>query len=76
MKPPRSTTNTGIPGLLQTFQNEWDALMLETFNLKQQLDSVSNQSDYIISIIESIISLLYSLSSLFYPLVLIVSNPN
>jgi len=42
-KPPRSTTNTSIPGLLQTFQNEWDALMLESYNLKQQLDSVRQE---------------------------------
>jgi hypothetical protein len=29
--------------MLQLFQNEWDSQMLETFNLKQQLDAVSNQ---------------------------------
>jgi pre-mRNA-processing factor 19 len=34
---PRPPTLTSIPSLLSTFQNEWDALVLETFQLKQQL---------------------------------------
>ncbi|KAF3797908.1 Pre-mRNA-processing factor 19, partial [Colletotrichum gloeosporioides] len=34
---PRPPTLTSIPALLATFQNEWDALALETFNLKEQL---------------------------------------
>lgn len=29
--------------MLQTFQNEWDALMLETFNLKKQLNTTRQQ---------------------------------
>jgi pre-mRNA-processing factor 19 len=36
---PRPLTATSISGLLGTLQNEWDALMLETFNLKKQLDT-------------------------------------
>lgn len=34
---PRPPTLTSIPALLTTFQNEWDALALETYNLKEQL---------------------------------------
>jgi len=40
---PRPTAATSVPGMLQLFQNEWDALMLETFDLKQQLDSVRQE---------------------------------
>ncbi|KAK5002170.1 hypothetical protein LTR16_006705, partial [Cryomyces antarcticus] len=34
---PRPPTLTSIPSLLSTFQNEWDALALDTYTLKQQL---------------------------------------
>ncbi|KAI1150739.1 WD40-repeat-containing domain protein [Nemania diffusa] len=34
---PRPPTLTSIPALLSTFQNEWDALALETYNLTEQL---------------------------------------
>ena len=34
---PRPPTQTSIPALLSTFQNEWDALILEAYQLKQQL---------------------------------------
>ncbi|KAH8153507.1 uncharacterized protein LAJ45_02320 [Morchella importuna] len=34
---PRPPTLTSIPSLLATFQNEWDALALETHTLRQQL---------------------------------------
>ncbi|OAQ73522.1 cell cycle control protein [Pochonia chlamydosporia 170] len=34
---PRPPTLTSIPALLATFQNEWDNLALETYNLKEQL---------------------------------------
>jgi len=30
-------TATSVPGLLALFQNEWDALMLETHTLKEHL---------------------------------------
>jgi len=40
---PRPPAATSIPGMLQLFQNEWDALMLESFTLKQQLDSVRQE---------------------------------
>lgn len=34
---PRAPSQQSLPSLLSLFQNEWDALMLETFNLKTQL---------------------------------------
>lgn len=34
---PRPVTATSVPGLLALFQNEWDALMLETHTLKEHL---------------------------------------
>lgn len=34
---PRPPTLTSIPSLLGVFQNEWDALALETFTLRQHL---------------------------------------
>lgn len=41
--PPRPPALTSIPALLHTLQNEWDALVLETFALKQQYNSVRQQ---------------------------------
>jgi len=40
---PRPITATSIPGLLSHFQNEWDAVMLETFTLKQHLDTTRKE---------------------------------
>jgi len=40
---PKPATATSIPALLSTFQNEWDAVMLETYTLKQQLESVRQE---------------------------------
>lgn len=34
---PRPPTATSIPSLLSIFQNEWDSLALETYQIKQQL---------------------------------------
>ena len=34
---PRPPTLTSIPSLLSVFQNEWDALALEAYTLRQQL---------------------------------------
>ena len=34
---PRPPTQTSIPALLATFQNEWDAIVLENYQLNKQL---------------------------------------
>ncbi|QLG75058.1 hypothetical protein HG535_0H03850 [Zygotorulaspora mrakii] len=36
-------SNYSIPNLLSSLQNEWDALMLENFRLRKQLDTYSKQ---------------------------------
>ncbi|KAJ2709777.1 hypothetical protein H4R19_004074, partial [Coemansia spiralis] len=40
---PRPPTLTSIPAMLSAFQNEWDALVLETFTLKQQYQQVRQE---------------------------------
>jgi len=40
---PRPPTATSVPGLMQIFQSEWDALMLETYTLKQHLETVRQE---------------------------------
>ncbi|EIW86474.1 nuclear matrix protein NMP200 [Coniophora puteana RWD-64-598 SS2] len=43
---PRPPTATSIPALLHTFQNEWDALVLEMSNLRQQNNSLRQELSY------------------------------
>lgn len=40
---PRPPTLTSIPSLLSVFQNEWDALALETYTLKQHLSQLRQE---------------------------------
>lgn len=40
---PRPPSATSIPGILSLLQNEWDALMLETYAYKQQLESLRQE---------------------------------
>merc|ERR1719334_3121604 len=40
---PRPASATSIPSLLQLFQNEWDALMLESYKLKQHVEAVRQE---------------------------------
>ena len=40
---PRPPTLTSIPSLLSTLQNEWDALALESFTIRQQLQQTRQE---------------------------------
>mmetsp|Transcript_35045 Transcript_35045/g.82542 ORF Transcript_35045/g.82542 Transcript_35045/m.82542 type:complete len:508 (+) Transcript_35045:106-1629(+) len=40
---PRPTTATGVPGLLQTFQGEWDAAVKECFELRKLLEQTRQE---------------------------------
>jgi len=40
---PRPPSATSVPGMLQLLQSEWDALMLETYTLKQHLHAVRQE---------------------------------
>lgn len=40
---PRPPTFTSIPSLLSAFQNEWDALVLDSYNVRQQLSQTRQE---------------------------------
>eukprot|EP01084_Bolivina_argentea_P159670 278072_1 len=40
---PKQISTSSIPSLLNTFQNEWDELMLESYNLKKKLQDTRQQ---------------------------------
>ncbi|KAG5728531.1 Pre-mRNA-processing factor 19 [Termitomyces sp. T112] len=44
--PPRPPTHSSIPALLHTLQNEWDALVLEMYALRQQYNSTRQELSY------------------------------
>ncbi|KAF8342882.1 nuclear matrix protein NMP200 [Cantharellus anzutake] len=41
--PPRPPSHNSIPSLLHALQNEWDALVLEQFSLRQQYNSIRQE---------------------------------
>mmetsp|Transcript_24199 Transcript_24199/g.33557 ORF Transcript_24199/g.33557 Transcript_24199/m.33557 type:complete len:497 (-) Transcript_24199:171-1661(-) len=43
---PRLTATAGIPGMIKSFQDEWDAVMLETYTLKKHLFDVRQELAY------------------------------
>ena len=43
---PRPPTHSSIPALLNALQNEWDALVLEGFTLKQQYHATRQELSY------------------------------
>jgi pre-mRNA-processing factor 19 len=40
---PRSTQTTSIPGMFNDLQNEWEKIVLETYNNKKQLEGAKQQ---------------------------------
>ncbi|ETO25091.1 hypothetical protein RFI_12051, partial [Reticulomyxa filosa] len=40
---PRPPTASSIPALLRSFQNEWDQLMLDSYNLKKHCEEIRQQ---------------------------------
>ena len=40
---PKPVTYTSIPTLLKSFQNEWDSIMLESYNLKKMVNNLREQ---------------------------------
>lgn len=44
--PPRPPTHSSIPSLLHALQNEWDALVLEMYALRQQYNSTRQELSY------------------------------
>lgn len=45
---PLNAQNQGIPSMLRYFQSEWDAIILETYTLKQQLNSSQKELSHVL----------------------------
>lgn len=45
---PRTSATTSIPGLLNSFHNEWDAVMLELHTVRQQLHQTRQELSHML----------------------------
>ncbi|EGR29577.1 nucleotide binding ubiquitin-protein ligase, putative, partial [Ichthyophthirius multifiliis] len=46
IKSKTSQKTSSVPQILQVFQSEWDSLLLENYNLKQNLEQMRQQLSY------------------------------